>query len=220
VDTTPSSNLSPKAVAYAKNVTDKYLKALGGGEDEIQYNKGQLEALEAIKEFRQSTRTYMTLIGAAGTGKTTILKAAIKGVRKVSVSAPTHKAKLEAAIRSQANNTYTLAELLGLNPDVDIQDFDPQNPAFAQKRQPKMQEFELNIIDEASMVNKELYKLIVDTAEEFQTQVLFIGDACQLPPVKEHENSLALQGESVVELHTIIRQSNENPLIESYQYQQ
>jgi len=162
--------------------------------------------------FLKGTDVFCSLIGAAGTGKTTLLKKVIQTVSKVSISAPTHKAKLVAGLATQVKNQFTLAELLGLNPDVDVADFDPHKPLFAQKREPKLKDFQLNIIDEASMINKELYKLVIETAEQCNVQVLFVGDVCQLPPVKEMENSLALQNDNMVQLHTIIRQANTNPL--------
>ncbi len=193
-----------------KNITAEIRKEFGS--NNIQWNSDQLHALKYIKEFTQSTKVWMALVGAAGTGKTTLLKEAIKSMRKVAISAPTHKAKLVAALATGVSNSFTVAEILGLNPDVDIADFDPQNPAFKQKREPKIKDYPYHIIDEGSMVNKELHAKIIECAEEYNVQVIFVGDLCQLPPVKESENSLALTGENVVELHKIIRQSNENPL--------
>ena len=190
------------------NITKQLAKQ---GEVEIIYNSDQLAAYSNIQDFLKSSNVYCSLIGAAGTGKTTLLKKIIEGLSKVAISAPTHKAKLEAGIRSGVKTVYTVAELIGLNPDVDVADFDPHKPAFAQKREPKIKDHKVHIIDEASMLNKALELKIKELAEEYGSQVIFTGDECQLPPVGEAE-STALQGENVFQLHTIIRQEKTNPL--------
>jgi hypothetical protein len=190
------------------NITKQLAKQ---GEVEIVYNSDQLNAYSNIQDFLKSSNVYCSLIGAAGTGKTTLLKKVIEGISKVAISAPTHKAKLEAGIRSGVKTVYTVAELIGLNPDVDVADFDPHKPAFAQKREPKIKDHKVHVIDEGSMLNNPAKEKIVELAEEYGVQVIFVGDECQLPPVGEAE-STALQGENVFQLHTIIRQSKTNPL--------
>ena len=172
----------------------------------------QKEGLVQIKAFLQSSNAAFSLSGPAGTGKTTLLKEVIKGLRSVSIAAPTHRAKEIASSMTGVLNCFTLAELLGMNPDVDVANFDPHNMTFAQKREPKMGKYQVNIIDECSMVNVDLDNLIRLTAEEQGVQVIYVGDKCQLPPVGSLENSTSFDCIQGYSLTQIVRQEATNPL--------
>lgn len=212
------TELSPKGQALLDELVKRGSNGVArrvtnsiGRETEIVYNEDQLRVYAQVKEFLKSTDISCRIIGAAGTGKTTLLKKVIQGISSIAISAPTHAAKLQAGLKSGIRTVYTVAELAGLNPDVDIADFDPAKPTFAQKREPKIKDHKVHIIDEASMLNLELKKVLEDLAEDFGVQLIFTGDACQLPPVGE-DQSTALQGDNIFELHTIIRQEKSNPL--------
>ena len=95
------------------------------------------------------------------------------------MSAPTHKAK--KVLMSTTNmNAQTLHSLLGLRPDVDLDNFNPNDPEFAPIAVPKITDYDLVIIDESSMINEDLYNIIVDETKNTQTKVLFMGDPCLL----------------------------------------
>lgn len=173
----------------------------------------QKTAKENIAAFLlDPNETVYSLVGAAGTGKTTLLLDIIRGLRSVDIAAPTHKAKLVAQTVTKVYHAFTVAEWCGLSPDTDVADFDPNKPQFEQKKESKAKDFKVHIFDESSMINQALTERIVQLAYEGKVKVIFVGDACQLPPVKELGVSHALMADNKSELHQIVRQSIDNPL--------
>src|SRR5271157_3562996 len=86
----------------------------------ITFNTEQFEGLSKIKLWLKDKKTFFTLAGYAGTGKSTMIKKVLDFYRYgVVVSAPTHKAK--KVIMNMTNKEgQTLHGLLGLRPDVDL----------------------------------------------------------------------------------------------------
>lgn len=155
---------------------------------------------------------FQTLEGYAGTGKTTIMQFVIdevKNKRKIVVSAPTHKAK-EKIGEITKQNAETIQALLGLRPNIELTDFDPKKPIFEIKAEEKIQFYDVIIIDEASMLNKDITALIKKKAIEHKVKVIFVGDRYQLPPVGE-VISTVFNLPNIIKLNTINRQSESNP---------
>ena len=71
----------------------------------------------------------------------------------------------------------------------------------------------LIFIDEASMVSKEYYDLLLDPSKGVR-KVVFIGDHGQLPPITKHGKNFNLMEQPDVELTEIHRQLEGNPVIE------
>lgn len=181
---------------------------------------------------------FAKLTGSAGTGKTTLLGIFLSNIikyrregnpylikeegkihkilqeQKVCICAPTHKAKKVVKAKTNWNNSETLQALLGLKPDLNIEEFDVNNPIFNPIGDRKIKDYELVVIDEASMVNTDLYTTICDCAKACGTKVLFVGDPKQLNPVKEYTVSMCLiSPQNGYHLTQIVRQSNTNPLL-------
>ena len=97
----------------------------------ITFNDQQFEGLQKIKEWLEDDdNTFFTLSGYAGTGKTTIVKKVFEGYYGgIAVSAPTHKAK-KVIVGTTKKEGETLHALLGLRPDVMLDDFNPNDPKF------------------------------------------------------------------------------------------
>lgn len=182
-----------------------------------QLNKGQLNAMIFITEFLAKpyspTESYsVTLSGFAGTGKSTLMNFILQELpknKKVCVSAPTHKAK-EVIADFTKRNAETIQALLGLRPNEDIEDFNPNKPQFACIADERICNYNIVVIDEASMLNKALVKLIEEKARENKVHVIYMGDIYQLPPVGEIQ-SIVFKYKNIVHLDEIVRQSNENP---------
>jgi len=154
----------------------------------ITFNNEQTDALNKIKHWLMNGDLFFTLSGYAGTGKSTILKKILDNYNgNVVVSAPTHKAKKVIA-NVTGKRGQTLHSLLGLRPDVNLDDFNPNDPQFNPIAEPKITDFSFVVIDEASMINQELYKLIHSNVLNSKTKVLFVGDPAQIPPVGEKES--------------------------------
>jgi hypothetical protein len=154
---------------------------------------------------------FITLAGYAGTGKTTVINNILQQLRhkKIVVSAPTHKAK--NVIAASTNKTAeTIQKLLGLRPDVDLADFNPNKPVFMQMAEETIQFYNILVIDESSMLNEAAVNLIFEKAVKHRVKVIFMGDKYQLPPVGEVLSKI-FNLPNVVYLDTIVRQSNTNP---------
>ena len=181
--------------------------------DEQQEGVNQL-----LNWVRQEHSTFAVLKGSAGCGKTTVLKNFLEQYKKrVVVSAPTHKAKTVIGYIT-GRTSATLQSLLGLRPDCSLAEYDIDNPVFRVLGNSSIGEYDLVVIDEASMINEELYSLIQTMALDNKVRVLFVGDELQLPPVNEEKASALMEEDKdlVVTLKTVIRQSNSNPVNEIF----
>ena len=127
------------------------------------------------------------LIGAAGTGKTYMIREVIRrcGLSKsvVGLAAPTHKAA-RVLRASTGYSTSTVASDLGLRLNTDVTDFDVNNPPFDPLAEKKIKQYKLYIVDEASMIGINLKTLIERECEQFGCMLIFMGDAHQLQQLK------------------------------------
>lgn len=74
-------------------------------------------------------------------------------------------------------------------------------------------EYDYVVIDESSMLGKEMMGYIYDAQARAKNKVIFMGDPCQLPPVNE-EDSESFKQEATTELTTILRQAEGNPIMD------
>ena len=178
--------------------------------------KGQIEALEKMIEFTyRDDRHVFALEGAAGTGKTTIIKELRHHVKSTSgfiVAAPTHK-----AVRVISNATglegITVHKLMGFRPNFNIDNFDPNRIQFDAFGKKHIENYNTIAIDEGSMLPRKLVKYITDEAIKHNVKIIFMGDAYQLPPVGETTSTAFIQPkDSKYCLKEIVRQGDDNPL--------
>lgn len=195
-------------------------------ENKTVLSQDQEKALTAMNEWiysvkgKRDSSIFFALSGYAGTGKTTLLKTFLDGLvhpyakYRVCICAPTHKAKKVLTNKTGWKNAETLQALLGLKMDISLDDFDPNKPEFSMLGDRKIKDYDLVVVDEASMINSELYSTIVECAMGTGTKVLFVGDTKQLNPVKEYIISPSLlTPDNKYQLTEIIRQKDTNPLI-------
>ena len=183
----------------------------------ITFNQEQYEGIIKLRSWLKSDRGFFTLAGYAGTGKSTIIKKILDKHRYgVVVSAPTHKAK-KVIINTTGKEGQTLHALLGLRPDVELDNFNPNDPKFNPIAIPRITDYNLVIIDEASMINQELYNMIIEKTKDSGTKVLYMGDPAQIPPVGEKESVVFNNNENEFHwLTKIERQNDTNPLAFTY----
>ena len=156
--------------------------------------KEQAVAYECIiDDLVKDHKKAVLLAGYAGSGKTFLLNRIIETLDnrfKICVSAPTHKAltvlKTEMTNIKENVSFFTLAALLGMRPDVSIEEYDPFNPIFAPIAAPRITAFTLIVMDECSMIPTALVKKLLS----YNIQIIFAGDPAQLPPVKEKISAL------------------------------
>ena len=184
----------------------------------ITFNDEQILGIKKINSWlKRTNENIFVLSGYAGTGKTTIIKKIIDSYRKgIAVSAPTHKAK-KVIMRTTKKEGQTLPALLGLRPDLSLDNFNPNDPQFDTIAIPKITDYNLVIIDEASMINYQLYNLILKQIKGSNTKILFMGDPAQIPPVGEKESIVFnLETENKHHLTKVERQNDTNPLFYVY----
>jgi hypothetical protein len=176
----------------------------------------QYRAAKDIHAWYNSNELIYTLYGAAGTGKTYLLNYLLKHtfIHPTCVTAPTHKAvKVIESVTGRKGKT--LQSLHGLRPDVNLEDFDINKVKFSPLGNDTIKSYKLVIIDECSQVGDALYQLNLKRAKEYNTKILFLGDACQLSPINErYSKTFTVARKS--ELVQIVRQEDTNPLLKLF----
>ena len=184
-------------------------------------NDDQVKALGSIKEFlKQADRRQMVLYGAAGTGKTSLINVLLDELDKDPDSpvyyctAPTNKAVDVIAERTGRDFERTIYSLLGLT----LLDFTDGRPKLKKENESHLHEYDLVIVDEASMVSLALLneiqrQLLIYTS----IKMVYVGDRCQIPPVDDANNgmleSIIFQLPWQVELTKVMRTASENPIL-------
>lgn len=158
----------------------------------LELSSHQKKVLDQMLEFirtpaKSAVDFYFCLQGYAGTGKTTIISRLIQlllGKTTIAITAPTHKAK--RILKEKSNvEAITVHSLLGIKLNTDIANFDINKPNFDPKNAPQLENFGVIIVDEASMLNKDLLALIKKENSVCKKKIIFVGDPAQLPPVGE-----------------------------------
>jgi len=157
---------------------------------------------------------FFTLVGPAGTGKTTTIQHLIKSLpadTKICFTAPTNKA-VRVLYKMTLNNgidvpCLTIFSLLGLR--VTMQ---KDKEVIKGGGKNNLDKYDVVVIDEASMVNTELLGYIHRAVNACDTVIIFMGDKCQLPPVGEADSAVfAINNRA--ELTKVMRQRSENPVL-------
>lgn len=191
----------------------------------LQYKLGeeQEEALAQIKDFiKNSKNTCFSIYGPAGTGKSLMLSYIINFLEEsgidYSVCAPTHKAAL--VVRNYIDrDVITLHSLLALSPKLDIFKLDLRELQFESGKSINQIPYKgVVIVDEASMINDDLFDLLVERCQTMESKILFSSDKMQLSPVKSKTYSKVYSVEDKFGLTKIYRQDSKNsiaPILEA-----
>jgi hypothetical protein len=199
----------------------------------FQPNSQQVEALNNIAEFigkgfdeNSAIEDNMyTLMGYAGTGKTSITKILLdylnKAGKSVDITATTHKAKGVLA-QAVGRKTKTIHTVLSLAPNIDPARVDLDTLNMSPAKEKPVIPADVIIIDESSFIGPDLFEFIKDKAEKDGQQVIFVGDPAQIKPVAPNSTSdeVTLKENSPVfrevsnksELTQVERQATGNPL--------
>lgn len=177
----------------------------------------QLLALDKMEDFLENKEEFvMVLQGYAGTGKTTILNEYIQYLDSLEYNfvlcAPTHKAKLVME-EITGYEAITVHKLLSLAPNIEIFNLDYTDLKFYSGGNDEIPTKGIVIIDEASMINDEIYKLLEEYCKKAHSKLLFIGDIAQLQPVNNNATSRVFECPNKITLTKIHRQANTNGLL-------
>jgi hypothetical protein len=152
---------------------DAALPAFHGG-DEAE-DRARAEKAAGLAELYASPLSV--LIGPAGTGKTTLLKALVEliGGDRAVLLAPTGKARVQLATKvGSGARTATLASFL--SPER----FDGER--YLVRDEHTRVDADLVVIDEASMLTEEMLASALDAFRSIK-RLVFVGDPRQLPPI-------------------------------------
>jgi len=176
---------------------------------ELQFNQQDLSQ-EQQQAIRMAVSNPISVItGGPGTGKTTCLKALILNLElhhfRYALTSPTGRAAKRLS-EATSRPAQTIHRLLGYSPDKGFQ----YNEKFPFK-------IDYLVVDEASMLDLLLaYHLL--KALKPGTQVLFVGDADQLPSVGAGDvlrDIISSQQVPVTRLTTIFRQEEDSLIIQN-----
>lgn len=185
---------------YTAIVHDKLLEDKS---DSIKLSDEQKEAVKGVLGHGISVLT-----GGPGTGKSTITKSV------VNILCALNKSIVLAAPTGRASQRMT--EIIGMEASTihRLLSWDPLNGGFLKNEEnPIIADF--IIIDESSMLDINLASSLL-RATQYETQILFVGDADQLPPVgpgdffRDLINSETIP---VYKLNQVFRQGKESLII-------
>lgn len=192
----------------------------------FQLNEEQALAFDQLSDF---TDCYV-LKGYAGTGKTTVITRWVEMVRKrpkdlapdefwraptIVLTAPTNKAA--GVLRKMAKeinlpvDVSTIHSLLSLKmvwrKDVQVLEQDRYgDDTFG--------DYTHVVVDECSMLDKEMMNYIRAAQESHSNKIVFMGDPCQLPPISEPGSESFEESEEKMELVQVMRQAKDNPILD------
>lgn len=175
-------------------------------------NADQSAALDKIMAWLDApvSDSFFVLKGYAGTGKTFTVKELVRRFKgRIVFTAPTNKATkvLRATLKSDnyTPECRTIYSLLGLKMEA--------NGELKELKAPEdpidLSQFRLVVVDEGSMLNRQVLGHIGDALDQFRgLRVLFMGDAAQLPPVGEEESPI-WKFPNVATLSKVMRHDNQ-----------
>ncbi|MGL4523062.1 MAG: ATP-dependent DNA helicase [Bacilli bacterium] len=159
------------------------------------------------------THHNFIICGAAGTGKTTLLRQLLSAFpdKRIIYCAPTHAAK--EVIQETLNvDAHTIHSILRISADT----YEDQ-VVFDQTGIPDLSEVDILVLDEASMVDGQLFQIMVNTVPP-SCRIFGLGDPYQLQPVKNDPGIISPiffsdQFERII-LKEIVRQGKDSPIIQ------
>ena len=152
----------------------------------------------------------VVITGGPGVGKTTIVKAIVQlariGQRRVALAAPTGRAakRLSEATGQEAMTIHRLLE------------YAPHEGGFQRNHEEPL-EADMVIVDEASMVDIQLFRSLLDAVRP-GAQLVLVGDIDQLPSVGAGavlDDVIASEAATVIRLTEIFRQAAESKIVVS-----
>lgn len=184
-------------------------------------NAQQIDALNEMDRFIKSNETSMTLSGYAGTGKTSLMEMIAKKsqrlLKPVVFCATTNKAAavLNDRVSKAGFKATTLNKTFGISVEVDTN----SKTYNARNLVNNLKDVDITpgstiIIDEASMINEENYKVLNDIAKKFLLKIIYVGDEAQLSPVNEDRISKVFRnGDGKVIRLTQVERTEDNAIL-------
>lgn len=189
----------------------------------FEFTNGQKVALEMVTAFMKARPPMpAVLTGFAGTGKTTMIKAFASQYGEPIVLAPTGKAavRVQEATGLKASTIHRWLYVPKEDPETGEVKY-----RLKDWNQIEIPYNRLVIVDEASMVGREVWEHIWDRCQTNELRVLLVGDTFQLAPVEVNRgrdeqyvpfNILAdVETEYRAHLSEVTRQALDNPILKA-----
>ncbi len=178
----------------------------------LKLNDDQTRLIYTLNKFYNSDQKYFLLSGQAGVGKTTCMRYfsnmlfnTSNYTIKICMGGPTNKstAVLSRSVDDSKISFKTIHSLLGLRmmPNGEYKELKDMG-------KDKIGDYDLVIVDEASMISTELLEYIFMKTKLADTKVIFIGDKQQLPPVNEKVSPIWTNFDIDYELTEVMRHQN------------
>lgn len=188
----------------------------------------QASALEHIIAFINSPDDRQLLLsGNAGSGKTTLINVLLDYIEDnmegydVTCTAPTNEAVRIISKKSNKEFQRTIYGLLGLV----LKNVDDKRTTLVQKGRIHLNDYDLIIIDEASMINDQLFDRLQQYLLSYKNvKILYSGDDAQLPPVNNGEDKngnnkqskvFELGEDNTIKLSEVKRVTENNPILKT-----
>lgn len=185
----------------------------------IEFNNDQIYALYKLEDWYNSQdKQVFNLSGAAGTGKTTLIRYLIErlGLEQDEVAFVAYMGKAAMQMCRNGLRAQTIHSLI-YDFDKEIEIDEEGHMVLTKSGKPKFKfvfrlkerlpkDYKLIVVDEASMVNREMAKDLLS----FDIPIIALGDLNQLPPV--FGKPFFLEEPDYI-LTQVMRQSEDNPII-------
>ena len=181
----------------------------------------QANALEKIEEFINGDENVLTVSGYAGTGKTSVMEIVAEKHKKdrnhnVVFTASTNKASsvLGSKVGKKGFSSTTLDKYFKIKQVQKTSNiyYDAKSTQSQVGTIDPDHFGDIVIIDEASMINREKYDIIVKSAKQNNLKIIFLGDIAQLPPVGESISPVFQNNQNLIQL-TEVKRTGDNAIL-------
>lgn len=179
-------------------------------ETEFELTNSQREALEKLIDFSMDPKAeFITLQGAAGTGKTSVigyLDKYMKNSHKFNYFAPTHAATAELAFATvkTGNKNLPMTVASGFSTSFDAAT-GTQVSSLTKKVQERLGlRNNVFVVDEVSMLNSKDYEGLKGVTSRSKIKVIFMGDVMQIPEVDTKNPEKKLVSKAFTEHNQVV----------------
>ena len=179
-------------------------------------NVQQEAALNDLDNFVKSNANVITLSGYAGTGKTSIMQIFKEKMDKegvpVTFTAATNKAA--NVLKTKVKDAQTLHSAFGIQAGVDYNSEYDLKHLINTVKENNLLPGSVVVIDEASMIDDNIYKILNKIALDQNLKIIYLGDKAQLAPVNSAQISPIFRNKEgkVLEL-TKVERTGDNAIL-------
>jgi ATP-dependent exoDNAse (exonuclease V) alpha subunit len=179
-------------------------------------NEGQSKAVEAINQLTKNHPSgggILVINGPAGSGKSSLLKTIVGENTGMLVLAPTGRASLRVKEVAGCNSSTIHKWIYSIEENLNTGEIEFVRNSLSDLQHPN---FHSLIIDEASMLDEEIWNDVYDSAMMMGLNLVLIGDEFQLPPVDNASNFSVFSNSFKcvrINLTEVMRQALDSPIL-------